>query len=82
MKHISSTPFRDASNELEEVQLPEEIQEYINTKYPSVHNIQEKKMLEHCSQKFWQTILKKLHTNCENLHRGCPQLRLHQQCLQ
>ncbi|XBI43110.1 hypothetical protein VPH35_107927 [Triticum aestivum] len=60
MKHISSTPFCDASDELE-VQLAEEkeIQEYVNTKYPSVHNIQEKKMLERCSQKFWQTILKK-----------------------
>lgn len=56
MKHISATPFNDALNELA-VQLPESILHYINSKFPTIHNVQEKSKLECSSQKFWQTII-------------------------
>ena len=56
MKHISSTPFNHTTN-CTDLQLPEVILQYIDNKYPSFHNVQEKTVLESSSQKFWETLV-------------------------
>ncbi|KAE8791506.1 hypothetical protein D1007_33949 [Hordeum vulgare] len=56
MKHISATPFRDSLTQ-SAIQLPESIMEYINTKLPCIHNIQEKIKLESIREKFGGKII-------------------------
>ena len=56
LKHISSTPFNNISNEGIN-KLPTCILQYISSKFPSIYNLQEKALLEDMTKKFWQTII-------------------------
>uniref|UniRef100_A0A453NXQ3 Uncharacterized protein n=1 Tax=Aegilops tauschii subsp. strangulata TaxID=200361 RepID=A0A453NXQ3_AEGTS len=56
MKHIYSTPFHDEPNVIE-LELLETVLHYINTKFPSIHNVEEKARVERSTRKFWQTFI-------------------------